>query len=263
MTTTRIFVGWSEPDAPQSADRLLSATELARLDEFRYAADRARFRSAHVLARLVVSSLTGEPAGSVVIRQQCRWCGAAHGNPYVDLPDGLGDAGAPAGPQAGRPYVSWSHAGERVVAAATYLGPVGIDVDSVPAVARANADRIALSPPERDLLQAVAHQHRSAAALGSPRQAAGVRQDRARAVLWTRKESLLKATGDGLTLAPSTIVVSPAGEPARLESWPSPELPPVTMADLDLGADYAACVSVLSKHPPLIELHHLDLKAAG
>ena len=190
-----VLVGWAEPVAPPDADRLLTATELERAGAFRRVADRERYRSAHVLARLVVAELGGVAAEQVVITQTCRWCGGTHGRPVVEHPAGV--------------FVSWSHAGERVLAAATRLGPLGVDVESVAAVERA---RVGEDAPA-----------------------------------WVRKESLLKATGDGLTIPVE-----------RADTGPG-----AVVAELDVGAGYAACLTVLTGGAPRLEPRRFDLTVPG
>jgi len=218
--TARVLVRWSRPVAPVSSQRLLTATELTRLAAFRRDSDRTLFRSAHVLARLVVAELTGSAASGVVLTQRCTTCGGPHGRPYVE-PAALSDPAAP-------PHVSWSHTADLVVAAATCVGPVGVDAESVSAIARAGVDRIALAEAERAQLESAED------------------PDRWRAIWWARKESLLKATGDGLTLPMSRVVVSPPNQAARLQSWPRAEPPYSRMADLDLTPDHAACLTILT-----------------
>jgi 4'-phosphopantetheinyl transferase len=193
--TGGVLVGWAEPDAPTAADRLLTATELERAAGFRRQADRERFRSAHVLARLVIAELAGVPVASIALHQTCRWCEGPHGRPYVDHP---ADA-----------FVSWSHAGDRVVAAATYLGPVGVDVESVAAVAQARVGDDAVS--------------------------------------WVRKESLLKAPGDGLTVPVEKVVAHPGA----------------AVTDLDVGDGYAGCLTVLTTGEPRVEVRRFDLSGSG
>jgi phosphopantetheinyl transferase len=193
--TGNVLVGWSEPDAPAEADRLLTATELDRMARLLRTEGRSRFRSAHVLARLVIADLAGLPESSIRLHQTCRWCDGTHGQPYVDHPAAV--------------FVSWSHAGDRVVAAATYLGPLGVDVESVEAVERARIGDDAAS--------------------------------------WVRKESLLKATGDGLTVRPEDVVAGPG---------------PV-VASLDFGAGYAGCLTVLTTAKPRVEVRRVDLSGSG
>jgi 4'-phosphopantetheinyl transferase len=209
--TTLVF--WSR--VSDVDERLLSATEQARARSFRYAADRARFRASRVLARLVVAELTGTPPEQVLIEQACASCGGPHGRPST-------------GP--GGPYVSWSRAGERTVAAATYDGPVGVDVEQVAAVGRAEAGELA--PAERDR---------------------GPWTAQRRAVVWARKESLLKATGDGLTVPLEDLVVSAPERPPRVESGPGARL-----ADLDLGDGYAGCLAVLGSDQLRYEVRELS-----
>ncbi len=233
---TRLHVAWAEPAAPESAERLLTATELDRLRSFRRQADRDRFRGAHVLARLVAAEAMGVAPDAVALRQTCTTCGGPHGRPSIAAPDA--------------PHISWSHAGERVLVAVTHLGPVGVDVESVAAVGTARVDRLALAPDEFDRLPP-----------DGPG-AAGMTPDRWRAVSWARKESLLKATGDGLSVRMTDLVVAPSDEPARLVSWPGRDPGTVRMADLDLGPEYAACLAVRTSAelPPVVPVE-VDLTA--
>jgi 4'-phosphopantetheinyl transferase len=60
--------------------------------------------------------------------------------------------------------------------------------------------------------------------------------------VWTRKEALLKATGDGLRTAMSALVLSPLAYPGR------PGLR-ARLVDLAAGDGYAAAVAVLTDAP--------------
>jgi len=73
------------------------------------------FVAAHLLARICVAELVGGSAADVVITQTCATCGGPHGQPSV--------TGLPA-------YVSWSHAGGHILAAAADR-PVGVDLEPV------------------------------------------------------------------------------------------------------------------------------------
>ena len=62
--------------------------------------------------------------------------------------------------------------------------------------------------------------------------------------LWVRKESLLKATGDGLRVEPAFLRLSDASEMPRLLDWPGGAVGPTALQDLPIDG-YVACVSVL------------------
>lgn len=67
--------------------------------------------------------------------------------------------------------------------------------------------------------------------------------------MWARKEAVLKATGHGLVVDPSQVVVSGPHQPAALVQWKADQhLPgPTQLADVDVGArDHRAAVAVLT-----------------
>lgn len=72
-------------------------------------------------------------------------------------------------------------------------------------------------------------------------------------VYWTRKEALLKATGDGLKVAMTDLTVSPADAPAALLAWRGrPDLPARTvLRDLEApDPAYAAALALIAPGAP-------------
>ena len=162
-----------------------------------------------------VARVWGSPVDAVRLARLCPRCGSAsHGRPVV-----LGARGERL------PSVSLSRTDGVVVAAVSEAGPVGIDVERLDAARFAGFDDVALHPAE--------HAHTI----------------EARARMWVRKESLLKATGDALHLDPGTIRVSDPDALPELLAWPEEPAPEVRMRDLPIEG-YAACVSVLSSETP-------------
>ncbi len=118
---------------------------------------------------------------------------------------------------------SISHSGEWVVAALTRAGPIGVDVEQVVDLDAASLLDTVLST-EESLDDATT-------------------EDFFR--LWTRKESLLKATGEGLALPMSEVVVSGAHEPPRLLRLGALADPEARMWDLSPAPGYAAALAAL------------------
>lgn len=208
-------VVWSHALRTPGQEALLDDGERRRLARLQSAAGAARFVAAHALLRLVVGHRLGVDPAALEVSATCLRCTGAHGVPRI----------------AGYPdlHLSLSHAGDRVVLA---LGdaPLGVDVETAAATSFPGFAAVALADGE----QAVT--------------------DVERAVLWTRKEAVLKATGHGLAVPPTALTVSPAGEPPVLLGWDvlaagEPAPGPVVLADLDLGAGYAGCVAVLAAGP--------------
>lgn len=141
----------------------LTATEQARHDRLRAERDRRSYLAAHRLVRVCAAELLGADADGVDLAQQCPECRLTdHGRPYV--------VGAP------EVHVSLSHTRGWVAAMAS-RAPCGIDVEQVREVS-AGVPRRVLSAAEQAWVSG---------------------QDdptRAFAVLWARKEALVKA-GEG------------------------------------------------------------------
>lgn len=214
-------VWWVDPQQVGEAFvALLDTAERERLARLRRHADQLRFAAAHGLVRLVVGAQLGCAPPEVEIVAHCARCGGSHGKPQV--------RGA-----AQRVAFSLAHAGSRAVVAVTDGTPVGVDVEEVARgfVADEPLVRRALGAREAAIVaQLPAAQHASAFLR-----------------YWTRKEAILKATGDGLAVAPATLEVSGPHESPRLRAWNAPGMRPeaVGLRDLDLGPDYCAALAML------------------
>ena len=153
-----------------------------------------------------------ERLADLVVERACRTCGSlAHGKPEVRqaLDQGV--------------HVSLSRTAERVAVVLSGSGPVGIDVESVAAVARAPFDDVLLHVVER---------------------ARGPLDAQGTAVTWARKEAVLKATGHGLVVAASDLVVSAPDELPALLGWePDGVVPELRMQDVDAGPGHVCAVA--------------------
>jgi 4'-phosphopantetheinyl transferase len=210
---------------PEGLTGLLDDAERARHDELRHAADQARFRAAHALARLVAARALGRPPDRIDVTAVCRGCAGPHGRPFVTH-------------EGGTLRLSISHSGGYAVVALTVRDEVGVDVERI-ALRGAQMPVTALSGPERLALGALPLAARPAGFIR----------------YWTRKEAVLKATGDGLTVAPSRLTVTAPDEPPRLLDWidrPPPH-PPVFLADLPAPAGYLGSLATLGRRPRITE----------
>lgn len=197
---------------------LLTEADVRRHDALRRAEDRRRFVLSRALERLALAAYLGLSPGAVALDRTCPHCGEPHGKPRladreVDL------------------ELSVTHAGDRAGLAIAH-GPVGIDVEPLTGNANALAAAgLALAADEIERLQTAREEEREPAFLTT----------------WTRKEAVLKATGEGLTVAPTDFTVSPPGEPPAIVSWPAhPELADgFTLMALAPGPGYVASLAVL------------------
>ena len=235
--TTDCRVWWMDPtDAPDWCEKLLSEPERLRAESFRQVVQRRRFTAANALLKVTVAESTGCHPFDVTLRRECPDCGRPHGRPEV-LGGGLN--------------VSLSHSGDRVAVALCADGHVGVDVEQVSDVDVESMLGFVLGDAERRAFSEVQG-----------------RQARLRAFLrcWTRKESVLKATGDGLRIPMSNVTLGPPDEPARLTGFTNrPELVGAAeIVDLRPGPGYVGAVTVLSAKPVRVwELDGADAFASA
>jgi 4'-phosphopantetheinyl transferase len=200
-----VDVWWARPvSEAPHLAALLDAHERERLERFRRPADRARYLAAHALARLVLAARLDSDPAGLEFDRTCR-CGKPHGKPTLP---GL--------------HFSLTHSGDRVGVAVSADGPVGLDVEELRELGDLAAlAGHALSPAE-------------------PRPADGPAFLR----VWTRKEALLKATGEGLSSPMNAITL--AG--ARVESWTDGPAQ-VWLVDLRAGPSHPAALAGLGPRP--------------
>jgi 4'-phosphopantetheinyl transferase len=211
------LVWWADvADHRAGHESLLSATEVERAGRLRRAEDRVRQMLGAVLLRLAVSAATGTPPAGVTVDRTCPRCGEPHGRPAL--------------PGTGL-HASITHSGDLVGLALTRVGPVGLDVERITEVDVDGLARSVLHPDERVADLAGFFRY------------------------WTRKEAVVKATGDGLGVALPEVRVSAPDEPPALYAYPDrPDLA-ATMHDLHPAPGYRAAAALLTRPPvPVTEL---------
>ncbi len=215
----------ARPDDPALL-ALLGAGERRRHATFGDPRGRAAYLTARAVTRLVLAGMLGTPAPELGFEAVCRQCGGPHGKPVLRSPP------APV-------EFSVSHSGRWCVVAFAARTEIGVDVERI-ALRGDTLPLRALAPAER------------ATATGP-----GVR-DRTAAFIryWTRKEALLKATGDGLSVDPATITVTGPDQPAALLRWDNTSTPADTphLTDLVAPTGYAAALAGLGR--PLVVSYH-------
>jgi 4'-phosphopantetheinyl transferase len=210
-------VWWSDPrGAGAKYVELLDDIEKERLKGLRFAADQARFLTAAALLRMVVALETGVTAREVHVDRSCPRCHRGHGRPRLPTLD---------------LHVSVTHSADRVAVALTRLAPVGVDVELI---------------DHRDI------SHLAAYVLAADERAENV-ADFYR--YWTRKESVVKATGDGIVVGLPNVRVSRPSEGPRLLSYPGCPKLQAAMRDLTPGDNYVAALAVLSADPVTVREH--------
>ncbi|GAA2084349.1 4'-phosphopantetheinyl transferase superfamily protein [Streptomyces albiaxialis] len=221
-------VWWATPthgtDERTDLRALLDAREHTRWQRLRLPASRALYLTAHALARKVLGAHVGRPPQLLEFSAVCAHCGGPHGKPQLLAP--------------GDWQLSLSHSGQRVAVAVARGAPLGVDVEQV------------TGRPD-DLVETVLTEAEREALAGCPP------GDRAAGFIryWTRKESALKATGDGVMIEPVQLSVSPPDAEAELLAWRARPRPLVLphLTDLAPGPGYRACLAVLGPPPRVTE----------
>jgi 4'-phosphopantetheinyl transferase len=223
-------VWWMDPaDVPAWGEELLSEPERARAAAFHQVAARRRFMAATALLKVTVAVSAECDPFEVRLRRECPDCRRLHGRPAV--------VGSPMN-------VSISHSGDRVASALCAAGPVGVDVEQV------NHDvdvdsmlRLVLGSAEREAFDKIR---------GRPARIEAFFRS------WTRKESVLKATGDGLRIPMANVTLgSPNARPRLAGFTDRPELlESAQIVELRPGRGYVAAVTVLSGRP--VRVRELD-----
>lgn len=146
--------------------------------------------------------------------------------PAADVFDRTCRCGQPHGKPTlhGGPAFSFTHAGDVVGVAVSMLGPVGLDVEQ--------------PRPMADLAAVARH-------IGAPAEPEGFFR------AWTRKEALLKATGEGLSSPMDAIVLDDDG----VVAWAGGPAAPVWLLDLSPAPDHPAAVAGLGPSPSRVAEH--------
>ena len=217
---------WVARPVDASAD--LTDGERHRWSSLVQAPDRDRFSTGVRLQRRALWEVTGE---HLTLRRRCATCGSNDHGPVSAPP-----------PFDAEWTMSLSHSGERVVLAmAPARTAVGVDVERI----RPRSGAVA-----RTVLTA-----RELAADALPGNGAGASQagdGAAFTTRWVRKEAVLKATRQGLTVPMTDLEVTGLGSPPALTSWASSSRPAdlapggVQLVELAAGDGYAACLAVLT-----------------
>ncbi len=214
---THVDVWWVRlGDYSAGLDRLLSTVEVERAARLRRQEDRVRQVLGATLLRLAVGAATGTPPTAVAVDRTCPRCAEPHGRPAL--------------PGAGL-HASITHSGDLVGLALTDVAPVGLDVERIAPVDVAGLGRTVLHETERL----------------DPPDLAGF------FTYWTRKEAVVKATGDGLGAALSEVRVTGPVEPPALLAYPGRAQLPAHLTDLYPGDGYRAALAVLATDPVRVD----------
>ncbi len=228
-----VTVWWARPLDPDTHPHLVALLddhERSRLQAFRRPEDRHRYLAAHALARLVLAAHLGTDPSAITMDRTCR-CGEQHGKPTLA-----------ASPES--PGFSMTHSGE-LVGVALGPGAVGLDVEQRRALRVDGLAGHVLSDAERP-----SHPLDETTFL----------------VTWTRKEALLKVTGQGLSSPMTAITLGSPRDDAHVRQWDGQDAPrePVWLRDVPTPlADHPAAVAGFGAAAPAVRTEDGDAVLSG
>ena len=205
---------------------LLNDTELARARRFQRSCDSDRSLLGAALLRITAARHLGVRPADVAVDRTCGRCGAQHGRPQL--------------PGSGL-HASVSHSGDIVAVALTGAGPVGVDVEAVRSIDFAAVTDSVCVPAERGEVRSALDFY----------------------TYWTRKEAVLKATGEGLSRPMTDLQVTPPGSAPVLLRIGSDGAPACRMAGIPAGGGYQAAVAVLTAGPVAFSTHEATASLAS
>ncbi|HWD78077.1 MAG TPA: 4'-phosphopantetheinyl transferase superfamily protein [Kribbella sp.] len=205
---TVVDIWWADvEDARAEFVRNLDAIERERLAGYLRDVDKARFLLGATIVRQVLARRFSLPAAKIALDRTCLDCGKPHGKVRVR--------------GHGAVELSVTHSGD-LVGVAFADRPVGLDVEKVdPEMEVDGVARLTLSTDEVREVERLS----------------GIEKVRAFTEYWTRKEAVLKATGEGLRGDLKAAV--PTG---------------IQVCGLDVGAEHRAALAVVSAEPPAVNL---------
>jgi 4'-phosphopantetheinyl transferase len=199
------WVGVGEARVEFVAD--LDEVERGRLAAYLQEVDRARFLLGVTVVRRVLATRLSLPAANIRLDRTCTQCGKPHGKVRVGGASGI--------------ELSVTHSGD-LVGVAIGDRAVGLDVERVdPGLDVDAVARVALTAAEVRELEGYD----------------GIAKVRAFTTYWTRKEAVLKATGDGLR----------GDLQAAVQAG-------IQVQELEVGPDHRAALAVVSTDPAAVQI---------
>jgi 4'-phosphopantetheinyl transferase len=216
MSAPTINVWWAQLSQLRELDAatarlLITPEEQARAAAYRTVDDRLRFQIGVAVTRMALAAELNCLPDEIQLDRTCPDCGRPHGK--------VRTAGW---------EVSVSHSGDLIGVALGTVAPLGLDVEQVRAI-EASVASLVLTPSEE-------RQVRSAADF---------------IMYWTRKEAVVKATGDGLRRPLTEITVTAPTEPARVVGWTGE----IQLHDLADRTGHLASLAVLSSAEATVVEH--------
>lgn len=205
---------------------LLDVAERGRAAAYVAPDDRLRFQLGVAITRLVLAQQFTCTPGDVRLDRTCPDCARPHGKVRV------------LGPQTGW-ELSVSHSGDLVGVAASTVAPVGLDVEELRPVEVESMAPLVLTESER-------------------LECGAATTDFLR--YWTRKEAVVKSTGDGLRRPLSLVSVTRPSERAAVLAWAGREeiAAKVSLYDLADREGHLASLAVLSRAELTVTEHDAE-----
>ncbi|MFC4121832.1 4'-phosphopantetheinyl transferase family protein [Nonomuraea zeae] len=224
----RCEIWWARPsDQHAGLLSLLEDVELQRRSGYRRPEDRARFTVGAALMRLAAARTLSCSPGELRFNRDCPDCHLPHGRPRLRQHD---------------LEVAVSHSADLVMIGLSTSTPMGVDVERVDPARSHKLARRVLSARELDGFRTLTHDEQTQVFFQA----------------WTRKEAVLKSTGDGLRMPMNAVEFDDRGQvlayPGRPELTGNAHV--IDLKPREEG--YRAALAVLT--PPPAEVTHYDAR---
>ncbi|KQU63394.1 4'-phosphopantetheinyl transferase family protein [Rossellomorea marisflavi] len=217
LKENEVHIWWTTFDTYHKNLNHLDKVEQEKVTRLKFPKDQEHQAITYTFLRDVLAEYTGQRPEDIEISRDCLGCGAQHGKPAL-----LNES---------QIKFNLSHTAHFVVVGVSN-GELGIDIEEADEAKDVEFLYSALSQSEKEQVD--------------PKE-----KTKGLLTYWTRKESIVKALGVGLTIDLQALVLSGCSEAPRIVAFPDGKLPNATMVDFELE-DVMGCVTLLeAKEQPV------------
>ncbi len=199
---------------------ILNEEEFNRINLLKFPKDIVNAAASFTFLRLVLSNYVGINPKEIGISRTCKQCGGPHGKPELISYD---------------KYINFnvSHTSEYIVVGITTYSDIGIDIEEIDDDLDLNLFSSVLNKQELKYLNSVSNDKKKNNFIK----------------YWTRKESIVKATGIGLSTDLADLFVSNCDSPPVIIEWSGHEedINKYHLYDFSINKQVLGCITTLNK----------------